>query len=143
MSRAWAWGFVLSGLVCVAGADAQERKAYKYVDEKGNVTYSQTPPAGKDAKQLNIAPAHRGSGGNTTRGPYDDPRRYSTERQDQYGERMRERQKQMEEARQKRLAELEAECNRNRGTDCKNPETLRLIESNQIPGGRRYPLPTR
>ena len=132
------------GLAAAAGADAQERKAYKYVDEKGNVVYSQTPPpAGKDAKQVNIAPAHRGSGGSTSSSPYDDPRRYSNERQDHYADRIREQQKKAEEARLKRLAELEAECNRNRGADCKNPETLRLLEANQLPGGRRYPSSVR
>jgi len=31
-------------------------------------------------------------------------------------------------------AKLEAECNRNRGTDCGNPEVLRYIESTKIPG---------
>jgi hypothetical protein len=139
-----AWGCLLVVLASAAGADAQERKAYKYVDEKGNVVYSQTPPpAGKDAKQVNIAPAHRGSGGSTSTTPYDDPRRYSNERQDQYADRMREREKQAEEARRKRLAELEAECNRNRGADCKNPETLRLMESNQKPGGGYYPATRR
>jgi hypothetical protein len=51
---------------------------------------------------------------------------------------MREREKAAEETKRKRLADLEAECNRNRGTDCKNPETLRLLNANRIPGGRRY-----
>ena len=136
--------FIAAGLALAAAtAPAQERKAYKYVDEKGNVVYSQTPPpsTAKDAKQVNIAPAHRGSGGPATSG-YDDPRRYSTARQDDYASQARERDKKAEEARQKRLADLEAECNRNRGTDCKNPETLRLMESNRIPGGRSYPPPS-
>jgi hypothetical protein len=133
----------LAVLATSAAADAQERKAYKYVDEKGNVTYSQTPPVGKDAKQIPIAPAYRGQGGGTSRGPYDDPGRYSSDGHDRYQDAMLERQKAAEEAQKKRLAELEAECNRNRGSDCKNPETLRLIESNQTPGGRRYPLPAR
>lgn len=143
MSRVFAWSCLAAGLLAAATADAQERKAYKYVDEKGNVVYSQNPPAGKDAKQIGIAPAHRGEGGSTARGPYDDPGRYSHDRQNQYSDAMRERQKAAEEAQKKRLAALEAQCNRDRGTDCKNPETLRLIESNQMPGGRRYPLPGR
>ena len=143
MLRVLAWTCLAAGLAAAATAGAQERKAYKYVDEKGNVVYSQTPPTGKDAKQIGIAPAYRGQGGSTARGPYDDPRHYSNDRHDQHQDAMRERQRAMEEAQKKRQAELEAECNRNRGADCKSPETLRLIESNQIPGGRRYPLPAR
>jgi hypothetical protein len=143
LPRVLAWGCVAVGLAAGGAAHAQERKAYKYVDEKGNVVYSQNPPSGKDAKQIGIAPAHRGAGGSTTRGPYDDPNRYSSDRQDQYSNALRERQKAAEEAERKRLADLEAECNRNRGADCKNPETLRLLESNQMPGGRRYPYPGR
>jgi len=139
MSRVLAWSCLAAGLLAAATAGAQERKAYKYVDEKGNVVYSQNPPPGKDAKQIGIAPAHRGEGGSTARGPYDDPNRYSTDRQDQYSGSTREGQKAAEEAQKKRLADLEAQCNRDRGTDCKNPETLRLLESNQVPGGRRYP----
>lgn len=139
-SRTMAWGFVLIGLAVAAGAGAQERKAYKYVDEKGNVVYSSTPPlVGKDAKQIDIAPAYRGIGGSLSDAPYDNPRHYSTDRQDRYAEKMRERKKKIEEARQKRRTALEAECNHSRGDDCKNPETLRLIESNKRPGGRRYP----
>jgi hypothetical protein len=126
---------VLAGLLC-AGANAQERKAYKYVDEKGNVVYSQTPPAGKDARKLDISPANSGRVGTTTPGgAYDDPRRYSSD-QDRVNERRREMERKREEANQKRLAELEAECNRNRGADCKNPETLRLIEASRIPRSR-------
>lgn len=137
-ARSLAWGFVLAGML-VAGADAQEQKAYRSVDEKGKVVYSQVPPIGKDAKQISIKPAYRGSGGNTSSSSYDDPRRYApSSSQDQYAASMREQQKKNEEARQNRIAELESECNRNRGVDCKNPETLRLIESNRIPGGRRY-----
>ena len=133
-----AWSCLAACAAAAAAAHAQERKAYKYVDEKGNVVYSQTPPPGKDAKQIGIAPAHRGGGVAPSRGQYDDPARYSSERQDRHAEAIRERQKAVEEAKTKRLAELEAECNRNRGSDCKNPETLRLLESNRIPGGRRY-----
>jgi hypothetical protein len=38
-----------------------------------------------------------------------------------------------EEARQQKLAALERECNRSRGTDCKNPETLRYMDAQKIP----------
>ena len=114
-----AWGFVLAGLLAATGADAQEQKAYRYVDEKGKVVYSQTPPTGKDAKQISIKPAYRGSGGNTSSSSYDDPRRYAPSgSEDQYAARIREQQKKSEEARQNRITELESECNRNRGVDC-------------------------
>lgn len=135
--RAPAAWLVLAALLVCGDASAQERKAYKYVDEKGNVVYSQTPPAGKDAKQINIAPASSSRGGSTSLNPYDDPRTYSGDQQrGAYEQRAQEQQKKLDEAKQKKLAELEAECNRNRGSDCKNPETLRLIESNRIPRSR-------
>ncbi len=129
--------------LCTVAA-AAERKAYKYVDEKGNVIYSQTPPPhGKDAKKVDIAPAHAGRGGYSGREPYVDPDRYSTydrwqEILDERERRRREEQKRREDARQKRLAEIEAECVRNRSTDCKNPEALRYQESQKIP---RPPYP--
>jgi len=130
-------------LLCTGAAGAAERKAYKYVDEQGNVVYSQTPPAdGRDAKQVDIASAQAGRQSYVPPpGPYDDPKRLSN-RQD-YETRRREQQRLREEAQRKRLADLEAECNRNRGTNCNDPETLRLIESQKIPGGRQYRVPPR
>ena len=125
------WIAVLVCLTCAAGAGATERKAYKYVDEKGNVTYSQTPPANKDAKAVDISPAHQGRGGYTGRDwstPYGSD--YNPgHRQD----RGRAAQRRREEARKQRLARLEAECHQSRGTDCKNPDTLRYIDSQRIP----------
>jgi len=128
----------LCGVFC-AGAAAQGNKLYKYTDEKGNVVYSQTPPMnGAKAQTLDAKPAYSGRGGP---GPYfslyDYPVIYSFD--DvlwQYGQAARSQQEQQQEARQKHLADLEAQCNRNRGTDCKDPETLRYIESTRIPGGR-------
>jgi hypothetical protein len=145
MFRKAALGAVLWALACAA-AMAQGNKLYKYVDEKGNVVYSQTPPmSGAKAQKLDPRPAYSGRGGNTSSySPYDHPGTYSGDSaQQRREEAMRKRQEQQEEARQKRLAELEAECNRNRGTDCKNPETLRYQESTRIPGGMRRgrPLP--
>lgn len=131
---------VALALLVSAGASAQERKAYKYVDEKGNVIYSQTPPLdGKEAKKVDITPAHGGRGGYATPGrDYVDPDRYSTydrrqEILDQRERARREQAKRREEIKQKRLAEMEAECIRNRGTDCTNPEVLRYQESQKIP----------
>jgi hypothetical protein len=131
---------VLSALLC-ANADAQSSKLYKYVDEKGNVVYSQTPPmSGAKAEKLDSRPAYSGRGGNgPSYSPYDNPGVYSNDdarwrREDA----ARQRQEQQEQARQKRLADLEARCNRNRGTDCNDPETLRYLESTKIPGGRYH-----
>lgn len=131
-----------AALLCVplcGPAVAAERKAYKYVDEKGNVVYSQTPPAdGKEAKKVDISPAHRGQGGYSGREPYVSPDSYSTydRRQELLDERKRRQEeglRRREELRQKRLAQMEEECIRNRGTDCKNPATLRYQESQNIP----------
>ena len=126
---------VLGALLCGA-ATAEDRKIYKYIDEKGNVVYSQSPPvSGAKAQTLDAAPAYSGRGGNDrSASPYDNPRVYSQDNlQEQRREAAEQRRQQMEDARKKRLAELEAECNRNRGTDCSNPETLRYIESTRIP----------
>lgn len=131
---------VLWGVFC-AGAAAQGNKLYKYTDEKGNVVYSQTPPMnGTKAQKLDSRPAYSGRGGNTpSYSPYDNPGTYSNDdvrfRNQQAA---RKRQEQQEEARQKRLADLEARCNRNREVNCKDPETLRYMESTDIPGGRRH-----
>ena len=141
MGRIVAIGLVVYSLVACASVIAAERKAYKYVDEKGNVTYSQTPPSGEtEAKKIDISPAQSGRGGYTPpASQYNNPGAYSNESQrQQYNDALRERQKRQEEAQKKRLAELEAECNRNRGTDCKNADTLRYQESTRIPSGRRY-----
>jgi hypothetical protein len=126
----------LLGLLHCGAAMAEEPKIYKHVDEKGNVVYSQTPPTtGTGVKKLNTQPAYRGQGGySMSVSPHDDPRISSQDyRQDQNKQILQQRQQQMEDAKNKRFAELEAECNRNRGTDCGNPEVLRYIESTTIP----------
>lgn len=114
---------------------AEEPRIYKHVDEKGKVTYSQTPPSnGAAAKKMDATPAYRGQGGYNIGSPYDDPRVYSQDYwQYRQNEALRQRQQQMEDARKKRLADLEAQCNRNRGTDCSNPDVLRYIESTNTP----------
>lgn len=133
MSRVAILAALFASLVCFDGASAAERKAYKYVDEKGNVTYSQTPPADKDAKTVDVSPAHQGRGGYSPGRPsYPQGSNYADQRQAA----QREQERQREQAKQKRIAELEAQCTRNRGTDCKNPETLRYMEAQNIPGGR-------
>jgi hypothetical protein len=122
-------------LMCAAPAGATERKAYKYVDEQGNVTYSQNPPAGKDAKAVDISPAHQGRGGQIVPGPaYRSDRGWNADRRN---DALREQQRRREEAQQKRLAQLEAECVRQRGTDCRNPDSLRYMDSQSIPRRHR------
>ena len=127
----------------LSAGPAHAQQAYKQVDEKGNVTYSQTPPVqGKEAKKVDIAPAQAGRaapgsvGGDIYR--FDQPSYRSPQQQQQY----QQYQKAREEAEKKRQADLAAECTRNRGTDCNNPETLRLMEAQKIPGGRAL-YPTR
>jgi hypothetical protein len=130
-------------LLLSGAAMAEERKIYKHVDEKGSVVYSQTPPmSGASVKKLEMRPAYSGQGGYSIPVfPYDDSRSYMDfYRQDQYRQAMQQRQQQMDDARRQRLTELEAECTRNRGTDCGNPEALRYIESTKVPWPyhRRY-----
>jgi hypothetical protein len=87
---------------------------------------------------MDISPASSGRGGYTGGGVggtnpyYQQP--YSNQ---QYQRALQEQQKKREEAEQKRLAELKAECARNRGTDCNDPEALRRMEAQTIPGGGR------
>jgi len=133
-------GAALLGMLQCAAA-AEPGKAYKYVDENGNVVYSQTPPPkGAGVKKLDLQPAYRGLGGyGTPVSPTNETRDYYEEyRRDRYGKVLQQRRQQMDDATSKRRAELEAECNRNRGTDCSDPEALRYLESTKVPGGRRY-----
>jgi uncharacterized protein DUF4124 len=127
---------LVASAVALCTFPAVAQKAYKQVDEKGNVTYSQTPPVqGKEAKKVDISPAQAGRGGPAgSTDTYRIQRTYTYEQPNQQAY-----QKQREEAEQKRIADLKAECNRNRGADCNNPETLRLMEAQKIPGGRYYP----
>ncbi len=138
-------GLLVSMLFAGVSAVAQERKAYRHVDQAGNVTYSQTPPiVGKDAtktgkaekvERVNIAPAQQGRGGYT--GGYyhnDYPRHYSPQ---QYSSSAPSAAQQRQSAQEQRLAAVKAECERNRGADCNHPATLQYLDSTSIPGGRR------
>lgn len=136
---------LLLGLLLAVNATAAERKAYKIVDEKGNVTYSQTPPpeAAKSVQKVDISPASAGRGGNTTS---PDLRQNQSTRADymqQRNEAMQIEQQRRQAAEKQRVENLKAECNRNRGADCDNPEALRLIEAQKIPGGKNYQNPNR
>ena len=142
IARKTFFAVMLHGLLYCAAATAAELGIYKHVDEKGKVVYSQVPPAsGAGVKKLKTQPAYVGQGGlGPPVSPYEDSRSYNRDYgQDQYHSVLQRRQQQMQDEKNKRLAELEAECNRNRGTDCSNPEVLRYIESTKIPGqSRRY-----
>jgi len=127
-----------SSLVLCASALAMERKAYKHVDEKGNITYSQTPPTeAKDVKKIDISPAQSGRGGHPVGGSADLQNQRMRSYQDERIKSQQAYQRQREEAAQKQRESLQAECTRNRGTDCSNPETLRHMEAQRIPGGSR------
>lgn len=134
---------MLGLLVCVCSASmAEERKIYKYVDEKGKVVYSQVPPTtgAKDGKIDTVpVPAYKGHGGySASVSPYDNPGIYSQDDlRYQYNQALRQRQQQIEGARKNRLAELQAECERQRQPDCNDPAALRYLESTQIPRGYR------
>ncbi|MCW5604054.1 MAG: DUF4124 domain-containing protein [Burkholderiales bacterium] len=127
---------VISFTITCAGAS--ERKAYKIIDEKGNVTYSQTPPTqAKSVQKVDISPANSGRGGNIENRDLL-RQQQSSNHADQRNRTIYSQQRKREEAEQQRITNLKAECNRNRGADCENPETLRLIEAQKIPGGRNF-----
>ena len=136
MSRKTVCRAVILGLLVCSTSMAEEGKIYKYVDEKGNVVYSQVPPTAgaKDGKIATI-PAYKARRGySPSVSPYDNPATYSQDDlRYQYNEALRQRQQQMKNASEKRLAELKDECMRQRQTDCNDPAVLRYMESTQIP----------
>jgi len=124
-------------LVLVSGT-APAQKVYKHVDEKGNVTYSQTPPA-NDAKTVRTPPPRT-----YPNNPYalEEERRAERqarmdERQRDHERRQQEQQEAMQEARRKHVAALRAECERNRGTDCNDPATIARMEAERGPSQYR------
>lgn len=129
------------GLIClvvVASVQANgDGKVYKHVDKSGKVTYSQTPPAdGKPAEKMDVKPAARGHAGS-----YDAQHQFYERGNYGYQEPYRppvistQRPLTVQEQRQ---AALQAECERNRGTDCSNPATLQYLDSTSIPRRGRY-----
>jgi hypothetical protein len=136
---------LLLGLLLAVNATAAERKAYKIVDEKGNVTYSQTPPPApaKSVQKVDISPASAGRGGNTTSPDLRQRNSSQADYMEQRNQAMLIEQQRRQEAERQRIENLKAECNRNRGADCDNAETLRLIEAQKIPGGKNYQNPNR
>ncbi len=126
------------GVLLACAALAEEPKIYKFVDEKGKVIYSNVPPSvGVKEKKAVPPPAYKGSGGyDRSFSAYDNPAiYYRDDQQHRYREAIQQRQKQIEDAQSRRLAELQEECNRQRRPDCSDPSVLRYIESTQIPRG--------
>ncbi|MCC7487059.1 MAG: DUF4124 domain-containing protein [Burkholderiales bacterium] len=127
----------------IGSAPARAQQVYTYVDEKGNVVYSQTPPPGRDAGKVKVTPPARAAVQRPPGRDYEAEvirRQRAEDRRREMEAQRDEQRQQMEEARKKRVAELEARCIRDRGTDCRNPETLRRMEAEERPGtfpGRR------
>lgn len=129
---------LFAALVLVLGCGAAHaQKVYKHVDEKGNITYSQTPPA-NDAKTVRVPPPRKSS--SHAYDPYlnEEERRAERrarmdERQRDYERHRQEQQEAMQEARRKQVEALRAECERNRGTDCNDPATIRRMEAERGP----------
>jgi len=139
MNGYYSGALIVIGLCLSVNAGASERKAYKIVDEKGNVTYSQTPPPQtKKVEKIDISPANAGRGGNTVSNDLRQRNTSQSEYIEQRNEAMQLEQKRRQDAERQRLDSLRAECMKNRGSDCDNPETLRLIEAQRIPGGRAF-----
>lgn len=125
-------------LSLAAGA-AQAQKVYKHVDEKGNITYSQTPPA-NDATTVKVPPPRKLSSND----PYllEEERRANRqaamdERRREHELRQREQLEARQEARRKQVEALRAECVRNRGTDCNDPATIARMEAERGPSQYR------
>jgi type IV secretory pathway VirB10-like protein len=119
------------------------RQAYKHVDEQGNVTYSQTPPA-KDAQAIRLPPPQPA----VPHAAHEELRQMRRQaRQDAHLQRQdyerhaRERQAALEEARKQRYESLRAECVRNRGTDCDDPATIARMQAERGPSQYRPRVP--
>jgi len=137
-------GLTASLALAFASHAIAQNKVYKIVDEKGNVSYSQSPPpAAKKVEAINVAPANSSEGRNKTSPDLARQRNNQYEAMnEQRMEAIRTQQKAREDAERARVDSLRAECSRNRGTDCDNPETLRLLEAQRQPGGRNFRQPT-
>lgn len=117
---------------------AQAQKVYKHVDEKGNVTYSQTAPAG-DAKAISVPPPRKVPPPSRYRGDEVHAERQA-ERERlrlEHERRQEERREAMQEAQRKEQDALRAECARNRGTDCNDPATLARMKAERGPSQYR------
>jgi hypothetical protein len=86
---------------------------------------------GKAAQKIDIQPAQRGRGGDVG-GPYskyEDPRYYASRGSyDPYAAAAAR-----QRAYEARMAELRAQCLRQRGSDCDNPAALQYLDATTIP----------
>lgn len=115
---------------------AEDGKVYKSVDKSGKITYSQTPPLDAKSEKVTAKPAIRGSAsGGAAQAPYEDWR-YAPYQPPYYPPVSTI--PQPISPQQQRQAQLQAECERNRGTDCGNPATLQYLDSTTIPRRGRY-----
>lgn len=119
---------------------AHGQKVYKHVDEKGNVTYSQTPPGG-DATTVKVPPPRKvnsSSGSSYQRSEeFRAEQRAERERRRlEFEQRQLEQREAQQEAERKRIEALRTECQRNRGTDCNDPATLARMEAER--GSNQY-----
>jgi hypothetical protein len=132
----YALGLIVLAMAASPLYSADDGKVYKHVDKSGKITYSQTPPLdGKPAEKVDARPANRGHAGNMSGYDSYNDRGYFGY-QEPYRPAVTSTQRSLTPQEQ-RLAQLQAECERNRGTDCSNPATLQYMESSTIPGGRR------
>lgn len=143
-------GAGLTGLLVCFGVSAAEpgpsanpspREAYKYVDEKGRVVYSESPPSGVASKTVDLTPANSGRPGAATRSRSDNTSRSTSTRRDQSPESKQTSEDRMDAARQKELAELQAKnkCIRYGGEDC--PDVLTRDPDPTQPLWRTKPPP--
>lgn len=117
---------------------AHAQKVYKHVDDKGNVTYSQTPP-GSDATTVKVPPPRKvnsGSSHQRTEEMRAEQRAERERRRVEFEQRQAEQREARQEAERKRIEALRAECQRNRGTDCNDPATLARMEAER--GSSQY-----
>ena len=114
-----------TGLVAALLATPATAELYKWVDEKGVVNYSSTPPPGRPAKEL----PQDGSGLSVVPAPPPPPpaapRTHSDERVEKLEEtlqRERAARQAQEQAAEDSLRAAIAQCEQNRGVDCEeNP----------------------
>lgn len=125
--------------LALTATSAFAQKVYKHVDEKGNVTYSQTPPA-KDATTVNVPPPRRAQPSSS----YERNEEMRAQRQAEqerrrleYERRQAEEREARQEAEKKRMDALRSECLRNRGTDCNDPAALARMEAERGPNQYR------
>lgn len=125
---------ILAAMLTQGSVIAQSRQAYKFNDDRGQVVYSQAPPSdARPAKRIDLAPAYAGSAGWVPPLPAGAPRAYSAADFAQPTSRSAGQRARTGPETSQRFAELEAECNRQRGVDCGDPRHLEYLDTTRIP----------